>query len=70
MCWEVVHEFTYILGSTIAENLSLEAGLNNKRIGRAATTLSKLTNRVWNKLTVRTKMQVYKACHQYAPLRQ
>ena len=34
---EVVHEFTY-LGSTITDNLSLDAELN-KRIGKAAMTL-------------------------------
>ena len=50
---EVVHEFTD-LGSTIADNLPLEADLN-KRIVRASTTLSRLTKRIWNtKLTVRT----------------
>ena len=59
---EVVHEFMY-LESTIADNFSLEAELD-KCIGRASTTLSMLTKRVWNSnnLTVRTKMQVDKAC--------
>ena len=36
---EVVHELTY-LGSTITDNLSLDAELN-KRIGKAATTLGR-----------------------------
>ena len=59
---EVIHDCTY-LGSTIADGLSLEAELN-KRIAGAATTLSRLKKRVRNnnKLTVRTQMQVYKAC--------
>ena len=59
---EVVHEFTY-LGSTITDNLSLEAELN-KRIGKAAPTLGRLATRVWEntKLTTRTKMAVYNAC--------
>ena len=57
---EVVHEFIY-LGST--DNLSLDSELS-RRIGKAATTLSRLTKRVWNntKLTEHTKVQVYKAC--------
>ena len=59
---EVVHEFTY-LGSTITDNLSLDAELN-KRIGKAATTLWRLATRVWEnpKLTTKTKMAVYNAC--------
>ena len=59
---EVVHEFTY-LGSTITDNLSLDAELN-KRIGKAATTLGRLATRVWEnpKLTTKTKMAVYNAC--------
>ena len=58
---EVVHEFTY-LGSTITDNLSLDAELN-KRIGKAATTLGRLATRVWEnpKLTTKTKMAVYNA---------
>ena len=39
---EVVHEFVY-LGSTITDNLSIDSELN-KRIGKAAMTLSRLTN--------------------------
>ena len=42
---EVVNQFTY-LGSTVCSNLSLDAELN-KRIGNAATTLARLTTRVW-----------------------
>ena len=59
---EVVHEFVY-LGSTITDNLSIDSELN-KRIGKAAMTLSRLTKRVWsnNKLSDHTKVNVYKAC--------
>jgi len=59
---DVVHQFTY-LGSTISDNLSLETEID-RRIGKAATTLSRLTKRVWEskKLTVKTKMAVYNAC--------
>ena len=59
---EVVHQFTY-LGSTISDNLSLDAEVN-KRIGKAATTLGRLSTRVWEnpKLTTPTKMAVYNAC--------
>ena len=59
---DAVHQFTY-LGSTITDNLSLDAELD-KRIGKAATTLSRLTTRVWinPKLTTKTKMAVYNAC--------
>lgn len=59
---EVVHQFTY-LGSTITDNLSLDAEIS-KRIGKAATTLGRLSSRVWDnpKLTIPTKMAVYKAC--------
>ena len=38
---EVVHEFVY-LGSTITDNLFIDSELN-KRIGKAAMTLSRLT---------------------------
>ena len=59
---EVVHQFTY-LGSTISDNLSLDSEIS-KRIGKAATTLGRLTTRVWEnpKLTIPSKMAVYKAC--------
>ena len=58
----VVEDFPY-LGSCISESLSLDSEIN-KRIGKAAGTLSKLTDRVWENptLTVRTKMSVYSAC--------
>ncbi|XP_076065031.1 uncharacterized protein LOC143039064 [Oratosquilla oratoria] len=58
---DVVHQFTY-LGSTITDNLSLDAEID-KRIGKAATTLARFTSRVWTnpKLTVKTKMTVYNA---------
>ena len=52
---EVVHKFTY-LGSTITDNLSLDAELN-KRIGKAATTVGRLATRVWEN----SKMAVYNA---------
>lgn len=57
-----VESFTY-LGSTVTQNLSLDQELD-KRIGKASTTLSQLTKRVWKnqKLTTATKMEVYKAC--------
>ena len=42
---DVVHQFTY-LGSTITDNLSLDAELD-KRIGKATSTMARLTNRVW-----------------------
>ena len=58
----VVHQFQY-LGSTTTDTLFLDVELS-KRIGKASTTLSKLTKRVWeNKhLTILTKITVYKAC--------
>ena len=59
---DVVCQFTY-LGSTITENLSLDTEID-KRIGKAASTLVRLTVRVWRspKLSVKTKMAVYNAC--------
>ena len=59
---DVVHEFTY-LGSTITDNLSLDSEID-KRIGKAASTLTRLTKRVWtnSELTMKTKMAVYNAC--------
>ena len=59
---ENVDQFTY-LGSTICSNLSLDSEIN-KRIGKAATTLARLTKRVWEnpKLTTQTKLAVYNAC--------
>ena len=59
---DVVCQFAY-LGSTITDNLSLDAEID-KRIGKAATTLARLTTRVWTnrRLTARKKMAVYSAC--------
>ena len=59
---DAVQQFTY-LGSTISDDLTLDIEIN-QRIGKAATTLSRLTKRVWenSKLTVNTKMAVYNAC--------
>ena len=58
---DVVHHFTY-LGSTVTDTLSLDVELD-KRIGKAATTLARLTTRVWSNpmLTEKTKMAVYNA---------
>ena len=59
---DAVSQFTY-LGSTITDNLSVDAEID-KRIGKAASTLARLTARVWSspKLSVKTKMAVYNAC--------
>ena len=59
---DVVHHFTY-LGSTVTDTLSLDVELD-KRIGKAATTLARLTTRVWSNpmLIEKTKMAVYNAC--------
>ena len=59
---DAVCQFTY-LGSTITDNLSLDAEIDN-RIGKAASNLARLTARVWTcpKLSVKTKMAVYNAC--------
>ena len=59
---EAVNQFSY-LGSTISSNISLDAEID-KRIGKAATTLARLTSRVWEnpKLTIKTKIAVYNAC--------
>lgn len=58
----VVDEFTY-LGSTVSSNLSLDPELN-KRIGKAATTMAKLSKREWenNKLISATKIAVNRSC--------
>lgn len=58
----MVHHFTY-LGSTVTDTLSLDVELD-KRIGKAATTLARLTARVWSNpmLTEKAKMAVYNAC--------
>ena len=60
---EFLHDFVYrYFGSTISDTLTLESELN-RRIGKAATTISSLTKRVWSnkKLTQNTKIQVYRA---------
>jgi len=59
---EVLHKFTY-LGSTVTDNLALDAEFN-KCIGKAATTLGRLATHVWEnpKLTTKTKMAVCNAC--------
>ena len=59
---DVVEQFTY-LGSNITDNLSLDTEID-KRIGKATTTLARLTSRVWAnpKLTVKIKVVVYNAC--------
>lgn len=59
---EAVEHFTY-LGSNITNNLSLDSELDT-RIGKASTTLARLSKRVWNnkKLTIKTKIAVYRAC--------
>jgi len=59
---DVVKEFTY-LGSTVSDNLSLD-NETNKRIGKASTTMARLSKRVWENrlLTTNTKVKVYNAC--------
>ena len=59
---KAINQFMY-LWSTITDNLSLDAEID-KRIRKAATTLTHLTSRVWPnpKLTVKMKMAVYNAC--------
>ena len=59
---QVVHQFTY-LGSTVTDDLSLDVEID-KRTGNAATTLARITTRVWSNpiLTEKTKMAVYNAC--------
>ena len=51
---EVVSQFTY-LGSTTSANGSLDAELG-KRIGKAATTMTKLSSRVWENKKLTTYM--------------
>ena len=59
---EVSDHFTY-LGSTISSNLSLDHEID-RRIAKAAGTMSKLNKRVWSNglLSLNTKTQVYQAC--------
>ena len=56
---ETVNSFVY-LGSTVTSTTSLDTEIG-KRIGHAATNMSKLSHRVWEnqKLTTPTKMAVY-----------
>ena len=56
-----VDKFTY-LGSTVTCNLSLDVVIN-QRIAKAATTLGRLSKRVWDNhnLTHATKISVYRA---------
>ena len=59
---DAVCQFTY-LGSTITDNISLAAEID-KMIGKAASTLARLTARVWTipKQSVKTKMAFYNTC--------
>ena len=56
---EVTDRFTY-LGSTITNNLSLDAKID-KRISKAAAVMSKLSKRVWenHQLTFNTRLKLY-----------
>ena len=67
---EVVNQFQY-LGSTTTDSLSLYTEIS-KRIGKAATTLAKLTKRVWDNkhLTHHQSQSLPDLCHQYPALRQ
>ena len=67
---EVVNQFQY-LGSTTTDSLSLNTEIS-KRIEKAATTLAKLTKRVWDNknLTITTKVKVYQTCVISTALRQ
>ena len=58
---ETVNSFIY-LGSNVTSTISLDTEIG-KRIGHAATNMSKLSQRVWEnrKLTTPTKMAVYRA---------
>jgi hypothetical protein len=59
---DVVEDFTY-LGSSITSTLSMEKEIAT-RIGKAASVMAKLNQRVWNnsQITDRTKITVYQAC--------
>ena len=59
---DAVCQFAY-LESTITDNLSLDADID-KGIGKAGSTLARLTARVWTSptLSVKTNMAVYNAC--------
>ena len=59
---EVVSEFPY-LGSLICDDLALDKEID-RRIGKACSTLSRLSERVWENahLSNHTKILVYRAC--------
>ena len=59
---EVADYFTY-LGSIISSNLSLDSEID-KRIAKAATVMTRLSQRVWSNIQLisNTKLQVYQAC--------
>jgi len=59
---ETVDYFTY-LGSTVTNNLSLDKEID-MRIGKAVSTMSKMSKRVWDNrlLTLHTKARTYQAC--------
>ncbi|GFS02724.1 hypothetical protein ElyMa_001130800 [Elysia marginata] len=67
----VVDKFTY-LGSTISNNLSLDADLN-VRIGKASTSMARLSKREWKKPYLNTQRQSKVApgvCTEHTSLRQ
>ena len=59
---EMVQKFCY-LGSTVSSTLSLDDEINS-RIGKAASTFGKLSERAWNNkyLKAATKIKIYEAC--------
>ena len=59
---DVIYDFVY-MGSAISDTLSFDSEFN-RRIGKAATTMIRLTKKAWNnsKLTLHTKIQIYRAC--------
>ena len=59
---DAVCRFTF-LGTTITDNLSLDAEIDNM-IGKADSTLARLTARAWTSptLSVKTNMAIYNAC--------
>ena len=59
---EAVNDFVY-LGSNISSGASLDTEIK-RRIAKAASTMSRLSKRVWDnkKVTKATKMKVYQAC--------
>ena len=59
---EVAEDLTF-LGSNISSYLSLEAEIN-KRIGKPASAMSRLSTRAWENtnLTTNSGIVVYKAC--------